>query len=458
MSGEALLAIDTDVLINRGKISRLQLLVAFLSGCALLVEGFNTSAIGYIAPQITHLWHVPNSTLGTILSADMVGLLLGYLFLSPLSARFGHKRMIIACTAAFGAMTFLTITATGVSVLILFRFLTGIGVGGAMPSAVALTGEYFPERLRSTSITLIYIGFSLGQIAAGVVSGFMLQRFGWQAVLATGGIGTLALSVLFAFALPESLEFLINRGDGRDRAAGILRRMAPDTGIAISETTRLVAGRHGGRKVGVAQLIEEGRTTGTVLIWVGMFMNLMIYFFLQKWLTSLLVQSGLSQQVAITATTIGLAGGIIAAVLIGPLMDRYGPYAVVSGLFGLSVLSVVLMGKILVSPLPWVTVAVSLFVGFCLSGGQKANNALSVYFYPTALRGTGIGWSLGIGRIGGVLGPFVAGILLANGWSPSRLFYAASVPMALGMLAIASMGFFYSRATPISGADKIFQP
>ena len=128
-------SIDTDALINRSNVGRLQLLVGLLAGCALLVEGFNTSAIGYIAPQITRLWQVPNGTLGTILTADMVGLLLGYLFLSPFSARFGHKRMIIACTAAFGASTFLTITATTVPLLIAFRFLTGIGVGGAMPSA-----------------------------------------------------------------------------------------------------------------------------------------------------------------------------------------------------------------------------------------------------------------------------------------------------------------------------------
>src|SRR5579871_6248470 len=176
-------AIETDALINASRIGSLQWLVGLLGGCALLVEGFNTSAIGYIAPQITKLWHVPPSTLGTILTADMVGLLLGYLFVSPLSARFGHKRMIVACTAAFGVATFLTITATGVPALIVFRFLTGIGVGGAMPSAVALTGEYFPQRLRSTSITLIYIGFSAGQIAAGVVSSLLLQSHGWGSVL-----------------------------------------------------------------------------------------------------------------------------------------------------------------------------------------------------------------------------------------------------------------------------------
>jgi len=435
--------VDTDALINASKVGRLQVLVGVLGGCALLVEGFDTSVIGYIAPQITRLWQVPSATLGTILTADMVGLLLGYLFVSPFSARFGHKRMVVACTAAFGALTFLTISATSVAMLIGFRFLTGIGVGGAMPSAVALTGEYFPERVRSTSITLIYIGFSLGQIAAGVVANLLLDPFGWQAVLAFGGILTLVLSAMFAFVLPESLEYLINRGNDRPAALRILSRLAPT--LATSQATRLIAGEQGGRKVTVGQLLEGGRALGTFFIWAGMFMNLMIYFFLQKWLTQLLVLVGLPQATAITATTVGLAGGIIAAFIIGPLMDRFGPYMVVAGLFAVSAISVVVMAQVLTSPVPFVIIAVSLFVGFCLSGGQKANNALSVFFYPTALRGTGLGWSLGIGRIGGVLGPFVAGLLLTAGWTPSELFYAASVPMLAGAAAIALMGQFYGH-------------
>ncbi|HXJ01137.1 MAG TPA: MFS transporter, partial [Micropepsaceae bacterium] len=385
-------AVDTDALINASPIGRTQMLVGILGGCALLVEGFDTSVIGYIAPQLTRLWHVPPSTLGTILTADMVGLLLGYLFVAPFSAQLGHKRMVVACTAAFGALTFLTITSTNVPILIGFRFLTGIGVGGAMPSAVALTGEYFPERVRSSSITLIYIGFSLGQIGAGVVANLLLDPLGWQAVLAFGGIGTFLLSALFFFALPESLEYLINRGKDPTGAARILARVSP--ALSISPSMRLIAGEQGARKVTIGQLLEGGRALGTGLIWAGMFMNLMIYFFLQKWLTQLLVIVGLPQATAITATTVGLAGGIVAAIIIGPLMDRFGPYSIVTGLFALAAISVFVMGQVLAAPAPAVIIAVSLFVGFCLSGGQKANNALSVYFYPTALRGTGLGWSL----------------------------------------------------------------
>lgn len=447
--------IDTGAMIDARKVGTLQKLIGLLGACALFVEGFDTSVIGYIAPQITRAWNVPSDTLGTILTADLVGLLLGYLFVAPLSARFGHKRIVVACTAAFGALTFLTITASDVTMLIAFRFLTGIGVGGAMPSAVALTGEYFPERMRSTSITLIYIGYSVGQIGAGAAAGALLQSFGWQAVVAFGGIVTLVFTGVFVVTLPESLEYLINRGNDRARAASILARIAPE--LEISDSTRLIAGSQGARKVALRQLVEQGRALGTALVWVGMFMNLMIYFFLQKWLTSLLVQVGLSQQAAIAATTFSLAGGIVAAFIIGPLMDRFGPYAVVSGLFAVSAVVVAVMGSVLAMPEPTIVVAVSLAVGFCLSGGQKANNALSVYFYPTALRGTGLGWSLGIGRIGGVLGPFLAGQFLAYGWSPAELFYAAVLPMALGAVAIWAMGQFYghgaSRA-PLAQSHK----
>ncbi len=444
--------IETDALINARKVGRSQIVVGILGACALFVEGFDTSAIGYIAPQIAREWNVPASVLGTILTADMVGLLLGYLFIAPLSARFGHKRTVIACTTFFGLMTFLTITSTNVGMLLFFRFLTGVGVGGAMPSAVALTGEYIPENRRSTAITLIYIGFSIGQIGAGLASSALIDAYTWRAVLGFGGIITLLFALLFVFVLPESIEYLVNRGNDRARAIRTLRRMAPD--LSIADSVRLIAGSQGDRKVAVRQLLEDNRALGTVFVWIGMFMNLMIYFFMQKWLTSLLVQVGLSQQEAILATTVGLAGGIVAAFIIGPLMDRFGPYVVVAGLFAVSALAVVLMASFMTAGGALMLTAMSLALGFCLSGGQKANNALSVHFYPTALRGTGLGWALGVGRIGGVIGPYFAGVLLEDGWSPSGLFYLAAGPMMIGAVTIALMGRSMVMAPPAADLPK----
>jgi AAHS family 4-hydroxybenzoate transporter-like MFS transporter len=287
------------------------------------------------------------------------------------------------------------------------------------------------------------------------VAGALLQPLGWQGVVAFGGIVTLVFAASFVFALPESLEYLINRGNDRPRALRILNGIAPE--IAISESTHLIAGRQGVRKVTLGQLVQEGRALGSALVWVGMFMNLMIYFFLQKWLTSLLVQVGLSLQTAIQATALSLAAGIVAAFILGPLMDRIGPYAVVAGLFLASAAAVALMGSVLETPETTVILLVSLVVGFCLSGGQKANNALTVYFYPTALRGTGLGWSLGIGRIGGVLGPLAAGELLTLGWSPAGLFYAAVAPMVVGAVAIWAMGQAYghgAKRAPLPQSHK----
>jgi AAHS family 4-hydroxybenzoate transporter-like MFS transporter len=139
-------------------------------------------------------------------------------------------------------------------------------------------------------------------------------------------------------------------------------------------------------------------------------------------------------------------------------MDRFGPYVVVAALFVLGAVSAIVMAQVLSTPEPFVIIVVSLFVGFCLSGGQKANNALSVYFYPTALRGTGLGWSLGIGRIGGVIGPYAAGLLLTAGWSPSDLFYVSALPMIVGAIAIAMMGQFYGHAGTASPVSQKVSP
>jgi AAHS family 4-hydroxybenzoate transporter-like MFS transporter len=448
--------IETDALINARKVGKPQIVVGVLGACALFVEGFDTSAIGYIQPQITTEWSIPPDTVGTVLSADLLGLLFGYIFIAPLSARFGHKRMMIASTTFFGLMTFLTVSSSGVPMLLFFRFMTGVGVGGAMPSAVALTGEYMPEHRRSTAVTLIYIGFSLGQIGAGIVSQYLLDLFTWRAVLGFGGIVTLMFSGLFVFALPESIEYLVNRGNNRPRALRILRRMMPD--LAIPDTARLIAGSQGERKVAVRQLLEDNRSLGTIFVWTGMFMSLMIYFFMQKWLPSMLVQVGLSQQEAILATTVGLAGGIVAAFILGPLMDRFGPFVVVAGLFAVSAVAAVAMALALATPGVFLLTLMSLALGFCLSGGQKANNALSVYFYPTALRGPGLGFALGIGRFGGWLGPILAGVLLSRGWSPSGLFYLAAGPMMIGAVTIALMGQIYGHASArgeLAGSRKV---
>ena len=443
--------LDASHFIDTHKIGRLQILVAVFGALVLFVDGFDTQVIGYITPQIAREWHIPRNLLGPIFSSGLTGLLVGYLLVAPLSARVGHKLIMIGSCLAFGALTFLTSSASNVWVLMIFRFVTGIGLGGAIPSAVALTGEYCPQSWRSSFITFIYAGISLGQLSAGLVSSALLARFGWPSVLWVGGTLPILLAVAIWLAAPESLEYLINKRGDHVAALNILRRIDP--ALSVSGELRLIANEHGARESSIRDLFQSGRAFGTAAIWLSIGMNLMVNFFIQQWMTQIFIDAGLKQETAIITTSISMAGGIAAAFAVGPLMDRLGPYRIMPMLFVGAALFVSLIGVVVALPLPFL-LATNFCQGFCTSGIQKAGNALCVYFYPTALRSTGLGWTLGVGRIGAIAGPLAAGILLGFGWSAAELFYACGIASLIGALAMFLMGRVYSRGLPLYLASR----
>jgi AAHS family 4-hydroxybenzoate transporter-like MFS transporter len=440
--------LDTDTVINKSRIGRLQIMVGVLGAAILFVDGFNTQVIGYIAPQIARNWNIPRDVLGWILAADKVGLLIGYLFVAPFSAYFGHKRVAIGCIVTFGLLALATTVADNAAALFVLRLLTGIGLGGALPSGVVLTGEYFPLARRSSSITFIYCGFSFGQGSAGEVANAVLQPYGWQAAILIGGGLALALAATLAVLLPESLEYLVNRGGNPQTAAKILRRIAPD--IAIGPETRLVAGARNGATLTFwqlfPQLFQMRRGFGTLVIWLALGMNLIVNTSLQVWLTNILQDSGFAQHTAIIATEASFAAGIVGAFIIGPLIDRFGPYRVMGTLFVVGALFSLFIGLSLSWAVAATIIAASFGSGFCTSGVQKGGNAMSVYFYPVALRSTGLGWGLGIGRIGAILGPLAVGYLLTSGWPAPTVFAIMAVPMLIGASAIFAMGRAYGEA------------
>ena len=439
--------LDTDAVINRARIGALQITVGVLGALILLVDGFNTQVIGYIAPQIARNMHLSRDVLAWVLSADKVGLLIGYLFVAPLSGYFGHKRVAIGCIIFFGLLAWLTTISANAPELFVFRLLTGIGLGGALPSGVALTGEYFPKNRRSSSITFIYCGLSFGQFSAGEVSNAVLQPFGWQGALWAGGALALLLAATLAAVMPESLEYLVNRGGDPEEAARILGRIDP--AVKLAGTTRLVAGERNSSKLTIWQLLPQlfqaKRRFGTMVIWFALGMNLTVNTSLQLWLTKILVDGGFQQHTAIIATEASFLAGIVGAFIIGPLMDRFGAYRVITALFLTGGVFSVLLGISLSWTAAALITASSFGSGFCTSGVQKGGNALCVYFYPTALRSTGLGWGLGIGRIGAIIGPLAVGYLLTGGWSSAAVFTATAIPMLLGAGAVAAMGRSYGE-------------
>jgi AAHS family 4-hydroxybenzoate transporter-like MFS transporter len=438
-------------LIEKRKVGAFQYQTVILCGLVLFIDGFDTQALSYIMPLLAKEWHLPPSVLGSVFSSTLIGLMVGYLFLSSSSDKFGHKRMIVLFTFLFGLFTVATVLVTNVQELIVLRFLTGMGLGAVTPSAVALTGEYSPQRLRASFVLAIYCGFSLGFVAASFAAGELLPRFGWTSLLWVGGLVPIALSVLLWFTLPESLAFLVRSKTRFKPLAAVLRHIAPDLKV---DSTTVFAAQGDAKRGAISSLFKEGRTSGTLLLWLVFFINLAVFYFMQSWLPAMLTALKYPMHTIVWLTALPTIGGILAAFVVGPAMDRIGPYIAVGVLYLCGGVFVSFAGIAFSSTL-WVLMTAIFLAGFCVSGGQKSAIALAAVFYPAEIRSTGVGWALGIGRLGGIAGPSVVGLLLNAHWLPEQIFYGSAVMILCAAVGVLMMGRLYGvRKQPKSLAGR----
>src|ERR1700726_1090137 len=435
-------AFDVPAFINSRPIGAVQYGIVVLCALVMFLDGLDTQAISYMAPMISKEWGLSREVLGPIFSSALAGLMFGYLLLSPTSDKFGHRRLILFSTVSFGLLTLATLLATNVTELMILRFLTGIALGAAIPSAVALTTEYMPKRLRATFVLAIYCGFSLGFVAAGGLAASMIPLYGWRSMLWIGALTPLTLAVFVYVYLPESLDFLVRTNAKSQSIWGIVRRLDP----ALPEqgpqhfVTEVEA-----KRSAVGSLFQSGRTLGTLVLWLVFGLNLAEFYRLQSWLPTVLAGHGFSPNAVALATSMTTVGGIVAAFAIGPAMDKLGPYRSLAVVYFAGVAFVALMGPAISAP-PWVLMIAAFCAGFCISGGQKSVIALAAIFYPAPIRSTGVGWALGIGRLGGIGGPLLIGLLLAYELSAASLFYAAAVPMLLAGISVALLGVRYKAS------------
>jgi len=430
--------------IDARAVSASQYAIACLCGCVMFLDGFNTQTISYMIPLIAREWQLPHHLIGPILASALAGLLVGYLFLSPLSDRLGHRRIVLIATITVGVLTLATLLATNAAELMVLRFITGMGLGAAIPSAVALTSEYTPKRLRATFVLAIYCGLSFGFAAAGGAAAWLIPHYGWRALLWAGAVAPLALAPFIYFYLPESLDFLIRSRAEPRRIQAVLARIHPattDIGALRFESETAE------RRNAVASLFQSGRTLGTLLLWAVFVLNLAEFYALQSWLPPILTRLNYSIDSVALVTALTTIGGIVAAFIVGPAMDRLSTYGSVAILFLAGVVFVGLTGWAL-SRSTWMLMTAAFFAGFCVSGGQKSVIALTAIFYPAPIRSTGVGWALGIGRIGSIAGPLLIGALLGWQMQPDKVFYAASMPMLISAVIIVLLGVTYGGGRP----------
>jgi MFS transporter, AAHS family, 4-hydroxybenzoate transporter len=426
--------VDVARLIDDRRVGAFNIFLVALAFLIIISDGYDIAALAFAAPHLIREWHIASrSELGPVISASLFGILFGSPLLGYVGDRYGRKTAVIASCLIFGAFTFVAAWATSLSQLFYLRFLAGIGIGGLMPNLIALTGEFAPRRYRATMIIVMFCGVTLGGAVPGAINAWMVPHFGWPALFWIGGILPLLMAVVAALWLPESVKYLVLRKDGQERAALILKRLAP--GFTLAPRTRLVVHE----EVSYAGfspklLFSHGLAFITPLLWLCFAINLMGFYFLVSWMPSLLTgQTLLASNAGSIATSLVQIGGTVGGLALCRPLDTRG-FAPAAMLAVLAVPCVALIGFAATSSATALFI-VAFLAGFCVLGLQFGLNAASAMFYPTAFRSNGSGWAFGVGRFGSVLGPIVGGLLIDAHLSLPTLFLVAAVPFAVGALA-----------------------
>lgn len=433
---------DIQTFINEHPFSRYQWMILILCFITVALDGFDTAIIGFIASDLVQEWGVQKSALGPVMSAALVGLAFGALTAGPMADRIGRKKVLVLSILVFGGFSLLTAFATSLNQLALLRFLTGLGLGAAMPNAATLMSEYAPERKRALLVNLMFVGFPIGSSLGGFISAWLIPHYGWQSVLVLGGVMPLMLAVVLIFLLPESARYLVVHNKSQAHIAAILRRIAP-----LPEQSHIVLNEPGQvkEKSALGVIFSPRYLVGTLMLCLTYFMGLLIFYLLTSWLPLLIRETGASLSQASIITALFPLGGGIGVLIIGALMDKLNPNKVVAVGYLLTGLFVCLVGF---STSSLLLMGVMVFIaGTIMNGAQSSMPALAAGFYPTQGRATGVAWMLGLGRFGGILGAFSGAFLMQAELSFRTIFMLLAIPALLSALAL-MIKYYASLRTP----------
>lgn len=423
-------------LVDGSRLSGLQWTVFVLCFLIMFLDGLDTVLIGFLAPYIGAEWQLAKGALTPAFTAGVAGLMVAGCAAGILADRVGRRPLLLAAVAVFGLANLATAYCTSLDALVVLRFVTGLGLGAAMPCAVTLVSEYAPARRRALIITSMYCGYTLGGAAVGWLTPIVTQQHGWRAMFGIGAVLPLALLPLLFRRLPESIGFLAERRRDRGAVAALLSRIAGRQVELPAQPDRPTPDVNP-----LAIILSPAYRSRTALLWLANGAGLLMTFTLINWLPSFLTFRQVAAQTASLSGASLQAGGAIGALLVGWLMDRFGGGKVVVGIY---------LGAAAASLL-WIAVldrgsAMLLLAGFLagvlVMGGQTGFQVLATSVYPVAARATGLSWMQSVGRLGGILGIQLAGMGVARDVDPVTLLQALAVP---AMVAAVAAGFLHGR-------------
>jgi MFS transporter, AAHS family, 4-hydroxybenzoate transporter len=430
--------------------------IKIIAFCVLIAfwDGYDALNIGYVIPSLSADWGVTPALLTPVLTAGTIGTIVGAITLGSFADSRGRRPVIIGGVAIFAIFSGAMALAPNVPVLTVTRFLAGIGLGAVLPTLVALGVEFSPAKKRMTTGVILGAAVAAGGFVGGGIVNFLLPLFGWQSVFVVGAVLPMILVPFMVKFLPESLAFLESRHREAD-VRKILAKIDPD--LANAPLQPVAAGRTEGKaKAPLRILFQDGRASTTVLLWTACFCGYMLVFVMASWMPTLLVGTGMAQPLAVWATSLLTLGNMIGGVVLGLLVDRRQDFRVL--LLGYPLGAVAIIGIVLSTPLPAVTLPFALLLGLTALGVVGAQTALAATIYPSAARATGVSWALTSGRIASVLGPLLVGIFIAMKFAPKDIFLLGLVPAVLGAIAMLGLVMRLRKTDGQSPAEEVPTP
>jgi AAHS family 4-hydroxybenzoate transporter-like MFS transporter len=424
--------VDVQTFLNENRFSGYQWLIFGLCFFIVLLDGFDTAAIGFIAPSLINEWGVSKPALAPVLSAALFGLAAGALSAGPLADRLGRKLVLVVSVLVFGIASLGAAFAGDLTQLTVLRFLTGVGLGAAMPNAVTLMSEYCPDKRRAMLTNAMFSGFPLGAAFGGFLAAWMIPHWGWRSVLVLGGVTPLVLVVLLVLFLPESVRYMVAKSQPVERIRAVLSRISSSAQQAqsffMTETKASVAGQSG---LGV--VLSPAYRVGSLMLWLAYFMGLVIFYALINWMPILFKDAGIAPKDATLIAALFPLGGV-GAIFFGWLMDRFNGNRIIAVGYALTAVSIYAIGQMAGNV--GLLVLVVFVAGTIMNTAQSSMPALAAGYYPTQGRATGVAWMLGIGRFGGIAGSFLVAELARRHLDFATIFMVIAVPGVIAAIAL----------------------
>ena len=421
---------DSDITLDHSPMTAFQIGAVLICMVLNLIDGFDVLAIAFAAPSLSKDWNLAPDALGALFSAGLAGMTIGSMAVAPLADRWGRRSMTLM-TLGLVSVGMLSSAISGNSgQLAAARMLTGLGIGAMLPSINTLVSEYASVRRRELSLSVMATGYPIGATLGGIAAIMISSRFGWRGIFVFGGALSTLMIPLVLWRLPESLDFLLTKRPtgALDSANLLLRRLGRAELKALPEIAIVE------RKSGLRDIVSGGLLPPTLMLWAAFFCVMFSFYFVVSWTPKLLVQAGLPMGSGISGGVLLNMGGICGTLLLGALSARLGIFRLHTIALVASAITIAGFGVVSGSLQAALTVAV--LVGFFLFTAMVGLYVITPSIYPTAVRNTGTGLAIGVGRIGAILSPYLAGVLLSSGWQPSDAYMVFSVPMLMAAAAV----------------------